>query len=88
MNECVSSALKRTFSNLDENFYKKGDKMSSKCGSTAVVVFIMGNHIFCANIGDSRAALCRSGKVINLSYDHKPQRPDEVERIQNNQGFI
>jgi serine/threonine protein phosphatase PrpC len=28
--------------------------------------------------GDSRAVLCRGGKALQLSDDHKPNRPDEM----------
>ena len=52
------------------------------------MVLIIGNHIFCANIGDSRAVLSRNGVAINLSLDHKASRPDEVERIKANDGSI
>lgn len=37
--------------------------------------------LYCANVGDSKAVLCRSGKAVELSYDHKPTRPDEKARI-------
>ena len=41
-------------------------------GSTANVVVIYKNKIYCANTGDSRSVLCRNDKAIPLSYDHKP----------------
>ena len=46
-------------------------------GSTAVIALIIGNKLYCANIGDARGILCRNGKAIDLSVDHKAKRPDE-----------
>ena len=40
-------------------------------GSTAVVAVVSPCNIVVANCGDSRAVLCRSGKAIPLSTDHK-----------------
>ncbi|CAA7032256.1 unnamed protein product [Microthlaspi erraticum] len=50
-------------------------------GSTAVVSVLTPEKIVVANCGDSRAVLCRNGKPIPLSSDHKPDRPDELDRI-------
>jgi serine/threonine protein phosphatase PrpC len=33
------------------------------------------------SVKDSRAIMCRKGRVEELSYDHKPNRKDEKQRI-------
>jgi len=38
---------------------------------------IVGNKLYCANVGDARGILCRNGKAIDLSVDHKAKRADE-----------
>lgn len=52
------------------------------------MVVIVGSHIYCANVGDSRTVLSKAGGAINLSLDHKASRPDEVARIENNNGLV
>lgn len=42
----------------------------------------------CANVGDARAVLCRNGKAVDLSVDHKASRADEQERIKKQGGYI
>ncbi|KAF8102726.1 hypothetical protein N665_0196s0019 [Sinapis alba] len=57
-------------------------------GSTAVVSIITPHKIVVANCGDSRAVLCRNGKPFPLSIDHKPDRPDELDRIEGAGGRV
>lgn len=57
-------------------------------GSTAVVAVVGPRHLIVANCGDSRAVMCRGGAAIPLSSDHKPDRPDELERIQAAGGRV
>lgn len=57
-------------------------------GSTAVVAVVGPRHLVVSNCGDSRAVLCRGGAAIPLSSDHKPDRPDELERIQAAGGRV
>lgn len=47
-------------------------------GTTACVCLVGKDKIVVANAGDSRAVLCRAGKAVDLSVDHKPE--DEVEK--------
>lgn len=57
-------------------------------GSTAVVAVVTPDKIIISNCGDSRAVLCRNGTAIPLSVDHKPDRPDELARIQEAGGRV
>ncbi|XP_065350798.1 uncharacterized protein LOC135946498 [Cloeon dipterum] len=65
-------------------------------GTTAVVALLGKEKVTVANIGDSRAILGRlvktenghEMKVIELSNDHKPELPEEKERIENAGGVV
>jgi len=56
-------------------------------GTTATVVLVYNNKIYVANVGDSRAFLCKFGPervlhLIQLSYDHTICDPGEIARLQ------
>ncbi|KDP44892.1 hypothetical protein JCGZ_01392 [Jatropha curcas] len=57
-------------------------------GSTAVVAVVTPDKVVVSNCGDSRAVLCRNGVAVPLSSDHKPDRPDELVRIQDAGGRV
>ncbi|PIA42830.1 hypothetical protein AQUCO_02000345v1 [Aquilegia coerulea] len=57
-------------------------------GSTAVVVALSACQIITSNCGDSRAILCRGAQTIQLSVDHKPDREDELIRIEGDGGKV
>ncbi|KAG1371737.1 Protein phosphatase 2C 3 [Cocos nucifera] len=93
--------MERSFSRMDaavarwggapQNASCRCEMQTPKCdhvGSTAVVAVVGTNHIVVANCGDSRAVLSRNGVPIPLSSDHKPDRPDELERIQAAGGRV
>lgn len=41
-----------------------------------------------ANAGDSRSVLCRKGKAVDLSFDHKPESEEEEKRIKKAGGVV
>lgn len=60
-------------------------------GSTLNAVLILGQKIYCANIGDSRAVLGKRDKkwiAASLSRDHKPTIPEEKKRIEQSGGRV
>lgn len=76
-----------------ESFSKMDDEVNEtdivgSMGSTAVVAVVGDKEIVVANCGDSRAVLSRGGAAVPLSDDHKPDRPDELERIQHSGGRV
>ncbi|KAI8972194.1 phosphatase 2C-like domain-containing protein [Trametes punicea] len=44
--------------------------------------------LYCANAGDARGVLCRSGRAVRLTYDHKGSDKQEAKRITDAGGFV
>ncbi|KAK9358975.1 phosphatase 2C-like domain-containing protein [Lipomyces starkeyi] len=44
--------------------------------------------LYTANAGDARIVLCRKGKALRLSYDHKGTDQMEAQRIKNSGGVV
>jgi len=69
---------------------RKAGLMSSGC--TAVTCFLeskKGRKILnIANVGDARAVLCKAGRAVRLTYDHKATDAAEQKRIQDAGGFV
>lgn len=64
----------------------EGPGMSSGC--TAVVALVVDRELFVANAGDSRCVVCRDGKALDMSIDHKPEDKEELDRIKNAGGKV
>ena len=57
-------------------------------GSTAVVVYLCEDNIVAANLGDSRAIVCRGPRALPLTTDHKPDSSSEKKRIEDLGGKV
>jgi serine/threonine protein phosphatase PrpC len=67
---------------------ENGPSDKKQAGCTACVALIVERTIYCANAGDSRCVLFRSGKPIPLSKDHNLDSQKEVQRIKEAGGHI
>lgn len=85
-------ALQESVAFLEKNLLRDSSIDTEFSGTTAVINLIRGNLCLTANIGDSRITLGRSEdkghKALALSDDHKPDRPDEKERIIKKGGRV
>ncbi|KAI5669461.1 hypothetical protein M9H77_19314 [Catharanthus roseus] len=57
-------------------------------GTTALAALVIGSSLVVANAGDCRAVLCRRGKAIEMSRDHKPVCSKEKSRIEASGGYV
>ena len=79
--------LKRCFKFCETSLAKSKFEINFS-GTTAVLVIQVDNNLICANTGDSRAILCNSDGIFELSIDHKPDSPGERERINSSGGGV
>jgi len=94
--EVVAEALTQAFRVVDDAVLKV--RHWSYMGSTAVAVVIHAQGqgegqpakrtLISANVGDSRAVLSRRGKAMDLTEDHKPNKPSELERVKALGGTV
>lgn len=101
VDKLIKKCLLDTFRQTDEDFLKKASsqKPAWKDGTTATCVLVVDDMIYVANLGDSRAVLCRmeatSGAdgqrrsvTLALSKEHNPTIYEERMRIQRAGGTV
>ncbi|KAL6842567.1 hypothetical protein ACP4OV_027411 [Aristida adscensionis] len=84
----TKSAISETYKKTDSDFLDAEINSHREDGSTASTAVFVGNHLYVANVGDSRAVISKAGKAIALSDDHKPNRSDEQKRIEDAGGAV
>ncbi|KAL3837744.1 hypothetical protein ACJIZ3_022335 [Penstemon smallii] len=84
----TKSAISETYLQTDMHFLESEKDPFRDDGSTASSAVLVGNHLYVANVGDSRTIISKAGKAIPLSEDHKPNRSDERKRIESAGGVV
>ncbi|KAK4742261.1 hypothetical protein SAY87_000262 [Trapa incisa] len=84
---CTKEAIRSAFLRADHAF-ADADSLDSSSGTTALTALIFGRTMVVANAGDCRAVLCKRGKAIELSKDHKPDSLSERLRIESLGGVV
>ncbi|XP_024133321.1 integrin-linked kinase-associated serine/threonine phosphatase 2C isoform X2 [Oryzias melastigma] len=100
LDKLIRKCLLDTFRQTDEDFLKKASsqKPSWKDGSTATCVLVVDDVLYVANLGDSRAVMCRTEAAaadgpqklltLALSKEHNPTIYEERMRIQRAGGTV
>ena len=81
----VETAFKNAFEKVDQEL-KFFD--SEYVGTTATLVLIKDNKIYCANVGDSKAYILYDNSYKQISSDHKTTVEDEKIRVESMGGII
>ena len=84
----ISELLKEAFKMAQNNLINNMKTIDSKeSGTTVCLNILSGKYLFVANAGDSRSLLCSYSNIKKiwtshqLTKDHKPNEPDEQNRI-------
>ncbi|XP_017537002.1 integrin-linked kinase-associated serine/threonine phosphatase 2C [Pygocentrus nattereri] len=99
LDKLVKKCLLDSFRQTDEDFLKKASsqKPAWKDGSTATCLLAVDDVLYVANLGDSRAVLCRMERMdsgeencvtLALSKEHNPTIYEERMRIQRAGGTV
>ncbi|KAL8040128.1 hypothetical protein ABFX02_10G078600 [Erythranthe guttata] len=84
--EDPKAAIKNAYRSTDKLILENSLQLGPG-GSTAVTAIVIdGKDLWVANIGDSRAVICRNGVPEQLSVDHEPHV--ERRRIEKQGGFV
>lgn len=80
---------------VKEGFLKCDDQLLDICrtkrwldGTTSVVAILVDNVLITGHAGDSRAVLSRDKRAFRLTEDHKPDRSDELQRVEDAGGEV
>ncbi|XWS15204.1 hypothetical protein CRYUN_Cryun35bG0074700 [Craigia yunnanensis] len=87
-NKDTETAVVEAFKQTDDDYLNEEKVQQKDAGSTASTAVLLGDRLLVANVGDSRVVACRAGSAVPLSTDHKPDRSDERQRIEEAGGFI
>ena len=87
--------ITQTFKNADLEMIKHTEFDHDFSGTTCNLVFQFNKHLLCASVGDSRGIIIYDQNntntnqgIFHISNDHKPNLPQEYERILQSGGIV
>nr|CCA26722.1 protein phosphatase 1E putative [Albugo laibachii Nc14] len=81
-------AFDECFRRVDKEFLAQAAIEKWSAGTTVALVFIRGNKLLTANIGDSRAVVCLGEDALDVIEEQTPGRKDERDRIEQQGGWV
>ena len=90
----LGAALRRVVRRLNASFEKHWNAVRTSPnkrapGTTATIAVVRdGYELVVAQVGDSRAILCRADQARRLTRDHCPSDPDEKRRVEEHGGTV
>ncbi|KAJ1638009.1 phosphatase 2C-domain-containing protein [Pavlovales sp. CCMP2436] len=95
----ITQALSDAFRETETGFLRMAHAQKLASGTTALAVILSvpgarnaanggKGELTVAHVGDSRGVLCRGGRAIELTQDHKPEDRAERARIEAAGGFV
>jgi protein phosphatase 1B len=84
----IKEGMRTGFLKLDEAMSSFTSDEKERSGTTAICAILTPEHMFVANLGDSRGVVSRTTDDIFSTEDHKPYNEKERERILKAGGSV
>lgn len=75
----IEEIIRTGYLKTDAEFLKE----QANGGACCVTALVRDGDLIVSNAGDCRAVLSQAGKAESLTYDHRPSREDERDRIES-----
>ncbi|KAH9288304.1 hypothetical protein KI387_032421, partial [Taxus chinensis] len=81
-------AIVKAYEKTDKAILGNTPELGPSGSIVVTAIVIDGKKLLVANVGDSRAVLCRNGRAIQLSVDHEQGTSTECGSIETRGGFV
>jgi protein phosphatase 1E len=88
IDEATIRAIQTAYSETDRKFCRFAASKNIEAGTTALTLLLQGSQLYVSHVGDTMAVLVLDGVAEAIGVPHKPNRPDEQERIKAAGGCV
>ena len=82
----IEKSINETFEEINKNLETIPN--AKEIGSTATIIIIDNNILYCANVGDSQCYYITKDKIIQMTKLHNCKNKEEIERVKKNKGLV